>query len=69
MAADRIKSLSFCGAIEESWKNDLLALDRESLLAAHKTLAVLRDEIEQALSAIPFDVQPSFERSLQGNIR
>ena len=26
-----------------------LALDRESLLVVHKTLAVLKDEIEQAL--------------------
>ena len=56
MAADRIKGLNFCRAIEEPSNNGLLALDRESLLAVHKALAVLRDEIEQALSAIPFDV-------------
>ena len=49
MAADPIKLLNFCRAIEESLNNGLLALDRENLLAVHKALAVLRDEIEQAL--------------------
>jgi hypothetical protein len=58
MAADPIKLLSFCRAIEESSYNGLLALDRESLLAVHKVLAVLKDEIEQALLGIPLDAQP-----------
>jgi hypothetical protein len=57
MAADPIKLLNFCRAIEESLNNGLLALDRENLLAVHKALAVLRHEIEQALSAISLDAQ------------
>jgi hypothetical protein len=56
MAADPIKLLNFCRTIEESSNNGLLALDRESLLAVHKALAVLKNEIEQALLGIPWDV-------------
>ncbi len=49
MAADLDRLLSFCRAIEESTGDGAFALDRESLLAVHKTLAVLKNEIEQAL--------------------
>jgi hypothetical protein len=55
MATDLIKLLSFCSAIAESPNNGLLALDRESLLVVHKALAVLKDEVEQALLRIPLD--------------
>jgi hypothetical protein len=58
MTADPIRLLNFCRAIEESSNNGLLALDRKNLLAVHKVLAVLKDEIEQALLGIPLDAQP-----------
>jgi hypothetical protein len=64
MAADPIRLLSFCRAIEESSNNGLLALDRENLLAVHKALTVLRREIEQALSRISLDVQSCRGRSV-----
>jgi hypothetical protein len=44
-------------AAEQSSNNGLVALDRESLLAVHKALAILKDEIEQALLGIPLDVR------------
>ena len=55
MSADHKPLLSFCRAIEESSDNGVLALDRESLLVAHKALSVLKAEIEQALLRIPLD--------------
>ena len=67
MAADPIKLLNFCRAIEESSNNGLLALDRENLLAVHKALAVLRDEIEQALSGISLDAQSCRGRSVSAS--
>ena len=57
MAADPIKLLNFCRAVEESSDYGLVALDRESLLAVHKALTVLKDEIEQALLGIHLDVR------------
>ena len=67
MAADPIKLLKFCRVIEESPYNGLLALDRENLLAVHKALAVLRDEIEQALSEISLDAQSCRGRSVSAS--
>jgi len=55
MAADLIKFLSICRTSEEPSNNGLLALDRESLLAVHKAVTVLKDEVEQALSRSPWD--------------
>jgi hypothetical protein len=55
MAADQIRFLSFYRTIEEWSDNGVLALDRGSLLAVHKALTVLKDEIEQALLRIPLD--------------
>ena len=67
MATDTIKLLNFCRAIEESLNNGLLALDRENLLAVHKALAVLRHEIEQALSGISLDAQSCRGRSVSAS--
>jgi hypothetical protein len=55
MAADLIKFLSICRTTEVSSNNGLLALDRESLLAVHKAVTVLKDEVKQALSRSPWD--------------
>ena len=47
--------LSLCCAIEETSENWKLAADRESLLAIHKALMNLKEEIERALSQLPED--------------
>jgi hypothetical protein len=55
MAADLVKLLRFCRAVQQASDNGVLALDRGSLLAVHEALTVLKDEIEQALLRIPLD--------------
>jgi hypothetical protein len=56
MAADRIKSLNFCRAIEESSNNGLLALDRESLLAATRLWRFSKMTSSRRYLGIPLDV-------------
>jgi hypothetical protein len=55
MTADIKRLLSFCQAIEESSDQSLPPIDRESLLAVHKALRILKDEIEDELSRLPFE--------------
>ena len=45
--------LSLCRAIEETSENWKFAADRESLLAIHRALMNLNQEIERALSQLP----------------
>ena len=54
MPADpSLRLLSFCRAIEESSDDGLLMLNRESLLAIHKALTTVKDEIERTLLRMP----------------
>jgi hypothetical protein len=61
--------LSFCHAMEESSDDPLPPLDRESLLAVHKTLTALKDDVEQALLRIPLDVNCKTPRRDQNKFR
>ena len=56
MPLDPVRLLSFCQAIQECSDDGLAALDRENLLAVHKALVVLKNEIEQILGDVPLDV-------------
>jgi hypothetical protein len=53
MPADPLRLLSFCRAIEEASDDGLLMLDRESLLAVHKSLTTVKEEIERTLLRFP----------------
>jgi hypothetical protein len=55
MLIRRAELLSLCRAIEETSENWKLAADREGLLAIHKALMNLKEEIERALSQLPED--------------
>lgn len=55
MAADALRILSLCRAIDESSDIGLAALDREDILAVHRTLTALKGEIEQLLSRLPLE--------------
>jgi hypothetical protein len=54
MPADPMRILSFCRALEEATNAELLALDREEILAIHLTLSNLKVEIERLLERLPF---------------
>jgi len=57
MPADPLRLLSFCRAMEESSEDGLQMLDRESLLAVHRVLTVVKEEIERTLLQSPLDVR------------
>lgn len=57
MPADALRILSFCRAIDEAPDGDLSALDREDILAVHRTLSTLKLEIERLLERLPLDAR------------
>jgi hypothetical protein len=53
MPADPSRLLRFCRAIEEASDGGLQMLDRDSLLAVHKLLTAVKEEIERTLLRFP----------------
>jgi hypothetical protein len=52
--SDRL--IQFCQALEESSNDALRALDRETLLEAHRALCALKIEIEEILVHASFNL-------------
>ncbi|WP_409563204.1 hypothetical protein [Hyphomicrobium sp. MC8b] len=55
MAADALRILSLCRAIDESSDVGLLGLDPQDILVIHRTLSALKSEIEQVLERLPLE--------------
>jgi hypothetical protein len=55
MPTDPIRLLDFCRALENATDGDLAMLDREEILAVHRSLTLLKEEIEQLLVHLPLE--------------